>query len=1135
MSSERKYTPSQQNVIDFRGQSMLVSASAGTGKTTVMIERIVSLLAEGADVSEIVVVTFTNLAAAEMKNRLSSKLAERKGESKLIEQLERLDSANISTLHSFCGELLRNYFYVVDIDPSFTVLDNNLVKTLQKNAMDEVFLQYFTQKDIIFKKVYKIFSKYRQESNFKNVLFDLYGFSRCIENFGEWYASKRCNLLEYGDNNPLIATVLRDIEENVKSCAESMRALHSRGVSEGLAFSDVFASNAEMLEKVRLDNLENALFDLYKLTFNRIPARSKKTDFGADKQIEEQIRQDYADVTKEYDDFVKKYINVCRGEPMEKLWKETQSTVELLDKLAEIITRFDETYFRMKKERGGLDFNDLEHLTVKLLSDPETLADIRSKYKMIFVDEYQDTNPVQEAIISKLATTGNLFMVGDVKQSIYGFRGCEPSIFVDKYKRFKSTGEGHVEELNDNFRSNGEILEFVNKVFDGVMTESFGKVNYRRDAQLRGTAKPTLKTASCRLDLLVASAREKKEITDVYDITAQTETDDGVKQGELIARRIKEYVGTVYRDAKGETRRINYGDVVILMRSLTNKAADIYNVLVSRNIPVAANFKTDGYSSKEVKDLINLLRVIDNPYNDIYIVGVCLSPFGGFTESELGVIRLDTDGRVPFYDRLVSYAEKGNNKEISAKINAMTALIEQLRFYARSATVSEVVLRALKLTQYHLYVQGLPNAGLRIRKLYSFIDGVKDASYAQSVDRFLSYIDESEDNRAEEGAANTNAVRIMTMHASKGLEFPVVILAGLETKFRFDNPEVERNFDLGLAMKYYDFDVMKYAPTLSATACGLFNKTKSREEEMRLLYVAMTRAKYALYMVGTVTDKQLTSLAKSPVKATSHLDWILGAVKTQYKSLIGGTEHSDKLEINVVERLTEDKRAGFAADNLCVQDTDEQSITERLAYRYPYADQQDMPTKVVSSALDKEYVYGADDEQAAAVISDDSDRNFVGTAYHKVYQYVDYNADKEQIVKTVDTLTASGIIERRYADKLDVNLIYETLHNPELNRLLSAGKVYHELPFMLYVPYNQVSKDKRYTDNVMLQGVIDLLVIDGDKAVVIDFKYTSHSGRIKENYAAQLNSYKLAVERICGITDVSCYVLSIADNKLIKM
>ena len=335
-------------------------------------------------------------------------------------------------------------------------------------------------------------------------------------------------------------------------------------------------------------------------------------------------------------------------------------------------------------------------------------------------------------------------------------------------------------------------------------------------------------------------------------------------------------------------------------------------------------------------------------------------------------------------------------------------------------------------------------------------------------------------------------------------------------------------------MKYYDFDSMKYAPTLSVTACGLFNKTKSREEEMRLLYVAMTRAKYALYMVGTVTDRQLTSLPKAPVKAMTHLDWVLGAVKTEYKSFTSDFA-SDKLEINVIESLADDAADDTSADNICPQDTDEQAIYERLAYRYPYAEQQDMPTKVVSSALDREYVYGEDDEQAITAVCDDADRNFVGTAYHKVYQYVDYNADKRQISDTVEGLVLGGVIERRFADKLDIDLIHRTLNNPELKRLLSAGTTYHELPFMLYVPYDQISKDRRYTDNVMLQGVIDLLVIDGGKATVIDFKYTSKSGRIKDNYAAQLNSYKLAVQHICGITDVSCYVLSIADNKLIKM
>ncbi|MCM1194330.1 MAG: UvrD-helicase domain-containing protein [Corallococcus sp.] len=1129
--SEKNYTQSQQNVIRDRGKNMLVSASAGTGKTTVMIERIVSLLAEGADVSEIVVVTFTNLAAAEMKNRLASKLAERRNDKRLFEQLERLDGASISTLHSFCSELLRNYFYVVDIDPSFTILDNNVVATLRKNALNEVFLQYFAEKDETFKKVYRIFAKSRQEANFEKVIFDLYDFSRCIENFHEWYLNKRDNLLNYSEENPFIVTLKNDIKESVGYYADNLENLYERSIAEGLTFADVFKQNAEKLRATRFDNFENALFDVYKLSFEKIPNRSQKTDFGVDKEIENRIREDYKSIVDDCGKFIDKYASVCRGEKAETIWQETVNTVPYLDKLAEIVERFDATYYAAKKERGGVDFNDLEHLTLRLLRDEEARASIRERYKLIFIDEYQDTNPVQEAIVSALSTESNLFMVGDVKQSIYGFRGCEPSIFVNKYRQYKSDGTGQVEELNDNFRSNVEILNFVNDVFCRIMTASFGKVDYAADAQLRGSELPKLKTASARIDLLVTDSAEKREAEDVYDITAEEEPSGGVRQGDLIVKRIKEYVGTVYEDKDGKTRRIGYGDIVILMRSLKEEATDIYNSLVAANIPVAANFKADGFSTKEIKDLINLLRALDNPYNDVYIVGVCLSPFGQFTESELGEIRLDTEGRIPFYERLIQYAEKYADNEISRKINETLSLLEELRFYSRSASVCEVILKAMELTGYRLYVQGLPNCGLRIRKMYNFIDSVKDAPYAQSIDRFLSYVDEADDYRVDEGTGQTNAVRIMTMHASKGLEFPVVIIAELERRFHSGRDAVSRNLDLGLAMPYYNFDNMRYSPTFAAVACNMFNSVKEKEEEMRLLYVAMTRAKFVLNLVGQVSEKQLTALPKLTTKATSHMDWMLAVLRDKIVSAQDFRDNST--EINVIREIPQEETSESTQSDMCEQETDYDKVAERIGYEYPYKNQTSMPSKIVSSALDKSYIDMG--EQADYVIVADNDRNYVGTAYHKVYQYVSYDADKSEIAETISSLVNDGQIEQRFAERLDADLIFNTLNNSELRKILAEGKVYHELPFMLYAPYNELAPDGIYSDEVMLQGVIDLLVINGDKATVIDFKYTARSDKAESRYKAQLNSYKTAVRQICGISDVRCFILSIADNKLIKM
>ncbi|MCH5151772.1 MAG: UvrD-helicase domain-containing protein [Clostridiales bacterium] len=1124
----KKFTPSQQNVIDFRGKNMLVSASAGAGKTTVMIERIVSLIEQGVDVSEMVVVTFTNLAAAEMKSRLADKLAEKRNDPRIVEQLEKLETASICTLHSFCNELLRNYFYVVDVDPAFTILDNVTLSTLTKNALDDVIEGYFAEQDDVFRRVYKIFATKRREENFKKTLLDLYRFSRCLDDFSAWYAEKRVNFVQYGETNPIVTTFLNDVRQTVSYCKSTVRQLIKRAADVGQQYVDLFTYCDELLSKIDTDTLQNAIFGLCKTQLPSLPRKQKNIEFD---EVEGNLRQNYTDIKEEFDGFVKKYSKLCRGEEVETLWQEMVSSTEYVDKLVEIIGRFDEQFYQAKKQRGGVDFNDLEHLTLQLLKNEEALAEIKSRYKHIFVDEYQDTNPVQEAIVSRLETGDNLFMVGDVKQSIYGFRGCEPSIFVDKYERYKATDEGRVEELNDNFRSNYQILDFVNRVFNAVMTSSFGKVDYEDTAQLRGITPPTLNAPSTRVDLLLQSDGDERELDTLYDLTDDASNESGVKQGELIARRIKEYLGMKYYDAKdGKEKVISYGDVVILMRSLTDKALDVYNTLISHNIPVSAGFKVNGFANKEVRDFVNLLRVIDNPYNDLYLIGACLS-FGGLTEKELGLVRLDTEGRIPFYERLQNYTVSSLNVETVRKIEDFLEFLRKMRFYSRSASVCEIALKVLEEMDYYLYVQGLPNGGMRLKKLYAFIDSIKDASYGQSVDKFLAYVDETEDNAKEEGLSNVNAVRLMTMHASKGLEFPVLIVAGVETRFpfmRFSKPLLEKNTDLGLAIRHYNFGNMRVADTLGWSACGMVNGVKQREEEMRLLYVALTRAKYVLHVVGTVTGRQLNALPKLPSNARTHLDWLMPTVK-QYAE-----KAEDGVEVNIIDKLPdEDERA--SESNLCEQTVSLHELERSLSFEYRYAAETRMPAKIVSSALDKEYLDVAEEPRAEHVLNVNNDRNFVGTAYHKVYQYVNYDATKEQILETISQLVHEGKIEQKFAEQLDAQLIYDTLNNPALKKLVSGGKTYHEIPFMLYVPYDKVAKDKRFSDEVMLQGVIDLLVVDGNRATVIDFKYTSRSDLVEQNYAAQLNSYRLAVKQICGIDDVDCYVLSIADNKLISM
>lgn len=1128
------YTQPQQNVISYRGKNMLVSASAGTGKTTVMIERIASLIEEGADVSSLAVVTFTNLAAAEMKKRLFDKLSEKRGNRHVVEQLEKLDNASICTIHSFCSELLRSYFYVADIDPNFAILDSTTVAALRKSALDETFKEYFKSKDELFGKVYKIFATGRREENFKNTLLSLYDFSRCLEDFNGWYAQKRENFLTLGEDNVVVATLLDDIRQNVQYFKNSMDALAKDSGERSLqAFADIFVHNAERLAALDVSNLQSALFSVSKFGLTTLPKRNSKKDlYGVPKEEEERVRADFEGLNAEWKSYKNKYSKLCNNKSVEELWEETRDSVQYADKLVEILQRFHESFAAQKKQRGGVDFNDLEHMTLVLLNDEETAKAICERYKLVFVDEYQDTNPVQEAIVSRLAAKSDLFVVGDVKQGIYGFRGCDSTIFLNKYRSFKSGKDGSVEELNTNFRSNNEILNFVNIVFNSIMTEGFGKVDYRGVSQLDGTTPPSLKTPSVQIDLIVKQKIEERELSEIYDLTAPRSDGAETTQGEVIAQKIARFVGMAYKDKNGNSRRIGYGDIVVLMRGLKDKALAVYNTLVEHNIPVAASFKMAGYANKEVRDLINLLRVLDNPYNDIYLVGTCLTPFGKLTESELAEVKTATqDQRVPFLERMQMYVSSAKNNSITTKIDSLLAFLEQLRFYACSATVDEIVLRVLQETSFHLYVQGLPNGALRLRKLYGFVDGLKGASYAQSVDKFLSYLDETDDFVAEEGMSDTNAVRMMTMHASKGLEFPVVIVAGLESVFVVDHPSVERNAELGLATRYYDFSTMKTANTLGVAACGMFNRTKQQEEEMRLLYVALTRAKYSLCLVGTLSENQLSAMPKRSTAANSHLDWLLTAIKSTYGSLAAA---KDVAQINIVYEV-EDCEAQETENLLCEQIHDGESVLKQLDYRYPFAHQQEMPSKIVSSALDREFI-DSDAERADFVLAENNDRNFVGTAYHKVYQFVDIDATEEEIQQAIDGLVREGKIEPQYARQVQPKVIWNTLNNAELRELLSRGKAYHEMPFMLLAPYDGIAVDQRFSDEVMLQGVIDLLILRDDSATVVDFKYSTHSEELlKKSYRAQLNSYRLAVQKICDIQKVDCYIMSIESNKLVKM
>jgi len=1135
--AKNKFNPQQLRVIQSRGENLLVSASAGTGKTTVMIERLFSLVKDdGVDLSQVMVVTFTKLAAAEMKNRLLKKLSEHSDDNFVATQLEKIDSCAISTVHSFCSDVLRNFFYVVDVDPSFSVLDDASVARLQRQAATEVLEEYYEKDDEQFDRLFHIFNAKRSDEFLVDYLLSLYGESRSMADFYGWYRSCRDNFLVFGKDNKLEKAVVDSVKINFAAYRAAWEGYAAFYANEGLEQVADFCNDYVYLLSIGSGvDLEQTRNVLQQFAVGKIPS---KAQFGA-KNLPDEVKENRQNalkkLNKECKDYVAKWDWLIEAESLEKLREQTRATVEHTDKIVEVLGKFHERFAALKKQRNGVDFPDLEHFALAILSDDEARAEIRSRFRYVFVDEYQDINEVQEAVISALVQDGKAFMVGDVKQSIYGFRGCDSRIFLDKMAHYaKADGCGSLVTLNKNYRSDKRILDFVNFVMDYAMTEDFGKVDYAATSRLDGDLVKNDGRAAVEISFLSGGSKKTEEISGIYDLTApiKEEESGGRAEGREVLEKIRSFVGTTIKDENDNDHVVDYGDIVILSRGMRERAMETYRVLVENNVPVSATFALDGLQSKEVRDVVNFLRVLDNPYDDVHFVGTCLSPIGGFDEAQLGKVCLLTKrSKEPFCEKLRTYAATCKD-DLGAKISDFLDFVDKMRFCSTSVSVDELVLRLISLCRYNLHVQGLPNGQLRVGKLYSFIDEIKGQRYAQSVSKFLQFVDDSERNANAGEATGAKAVRMMTMHASKGLEFPIVIVIGANNSPRAETQTVEKNVDVGLGMKYYDFDSMKVSESLAHFGTSTFNAVKSLEEELRLLYVALTRAQNHLVIVGYDAERLLDARPCAPQLCKTPAEWIARGLIAKFGDLSQATRRLAEcgIAVNVRNRL---QGAVALPDLVGTQDESAESALAALDYRYPYDVQTAIPAKVASSALDEaRFFYGSSDSATAEVVVDDVSRQELGTAYHKVYEEIDYDSDEQAVAELVERLAEGGHFSRECAELVDVSLVANTLKNPILREIIEGGKVYRELPFMMKADYAELGGEQ--SGETVLQGVLDLLVVKKDKAVVVDFKYTRSSRNLPERYRYQLKSYKTAVQRILKIPNVETYLLSIMDNKIVK-
>ncbi len=1115
------YTPSQDTVITSRGHNLLVSASAGTGKTTVMVERIYQLIVSGeVDISNLLVVTYTKLAAAEMKQRLVAKLLENSTNPVIAEQLEKIDQCSISTVHSFCTDIIRNYFYVVDVDPAYTIVDDNTASKLIAQALDDTIAN--TEQDDTFVQLYDMLANNRKDTNLRKYITKQYDFSRTVIDYQQWYNSCRQQFVSMAScDNQLTKLIVDSINSSFGEISHRWREAGQLFASYGIE-KNTIAYNERSVEFYNTrTNIEHIVRWLCLLEMPRLPAIYKK-DFATIEEYEYASGQ-IEELKTETKKLVGKYKELFGNNSWEQLCTITANNAVYTDKLVQLVVEFGDKYSQLKKARGMVDFSDLEHLTIAILSDEQARESIRSRYSMVFVDEYQDTNSVQDSIFSSVAGDNNLFAVGDVKQSIYAFRGSDPAVFLDKQVQFASNSNCQVVELNENFRSNAKILHFVNMVFNHIMTPTFGKVDYQGTAQLEGKLHCSSHIPPVTIDIVQPQTKDELILPELYDITIPTEG-ISTREGQVVSYRIRSVVGSVVTLKGGVTRRIGYGDIAILCKAYSSNAQAIYNKLLQDNIPVQTNMRAELNSGKEIRDIISLLRVLDNPTDDISVVGVCKSCIGNMTEQELAYIKIHSnEHKCSFINRLQMYRDNGCDQIIVDKCTKLLCLIDRLRLVAVSSTVHMVVLELMDSTNYHLHVQALPNGHLRSRQLYRYIDSLMGKSYNQSVDKYLQYLESDNKSEAKDNIVSHNCVRMMTIHGSKGLEFPVVIMVDGNKQPHPKTSKLRCDPSVGLALDHYDFDNMSSNMTVGGFCTTLTQDISEKEQDMRVLYVALTRAKYHLFITASGENLDSTS-ANSVLSANSFAKWIMGAVNANR------SEITDSIEGVDVKVWSGDSQilSGSLPDNLlCAQSIDD-SIVGSMNYVYPY--DTNVPTKVVSSMLDKAHLDQQEADTVEALANYDNTPLLIGTAYHSVYEAIGGSATIEDIDRVIAQLVDSGTVSAEIATHVDSQLVHDTINNAELIALMQ-GTVYREIPFMLSTNIADVT-DSSGTDNVILQGIIDMLVVNGDSAVVIDYKYVNSSYKIAERYSRQLSSYKLAVERITGISNVKCYILSIRDNKI---
>jgi ATP-dependent helicase/nuclease subunit A len=1209
-----QWTNEQQLAIDAKGHDILVAAAAGSGKTAVLVERIIQKLVnqdDPVDIDQLLVVTFTNAAAQEMRSRIGTALEKaleaNPSSQHLRKQLSLLQHASISTLHSFCLDVVRKYAYMLDLDPSFRIADDLEADLIRQEVMGDLLEEWYGkegEEQAAFFGVVDRFSNDRNDLEVEDLILKLYDFA--TQNpYPDTWLDQMAQLYDVTEikeeiDLPWLQVLKREANDQLQAMLqEADQALALTREPDGpYHYAETFEAEKQFISKAAelvSGSWNEAVSFIKEQSFGRLPAKKVECD-DTKKTQAKALRDSY-----------KKRWGKLAGDwfarNLEVYLADMQELYPSIQQLALLVKQFRTRYQSEKRERALVDFSDLEHFCLEVLIDenstpehiiPSVIAEsYQSRFKELLLDEYQDTNLVQETLVTLLSDrsgSGNMFMVGDVKQSIYRFRHAEPSLFLTKYKAFSEAEHpGMRIDLASNFRSRQQVLDGANYIFRQLFSEDVGEMQYEKEAELIYANKmyDELKQADTDVELLVIN-RDGSEKTDEADTDTEMVEDleKAQLEGRAYARMIKQWIGhegegamQIVDKSTQQQRDLQYRDIVILLRSMVWAPA-IVDELKQQGIPVYAELSTGYLEAIEIKIMMSVLKIIDNPLQDIPFAAVLRSPIIGLKEDDLAKIRL-ADQRSSYFEAARSYAKTASDA-ISVKIERLLDWLHSWRMEARQGALSALIWSIMRETGYYDFVGGIPGGRQRqanLRALYDRARNYENTSF-RGLFRFVKFIERMEERGDDLGAAKAlgeqeDVVRIMTIHKSKGLEFPVVITGAMDKMF--NQQDLRERYllhkDLGFGSKYIDPAKRLMYPTLIYHALKAEKQRESLAEEMRVLYVALTRAKEKLVMVGNVAslDKKLQKwrqIAEHPdwvlpsyyrLEATSYLDWVAPALMRHKQA---EELRADDLAANLPQEITQDQskwRITLQASKNYVlaeeqaEETNQEllqlistwqpgeenadwkaEVENRLTYSYPYAEATRFRAKQTVTEIKRQREI-RDSYSDIRVVNRIQQRAPIasrprflqetkeltpaerGSAVHAVLQQLDLHKEwsKQKLEEFLLKLVENEFLQQEALAAIDEEKILDFLASPLAERIRRAEQSYRETPFTLALPANELYNDwtGAASDKVVIQGVVDQIIAEDDGLVLLDYKTDTLFGDDPERRADVLTEkYRVQIE-----------------------